>query len=157
MAERDFEELLRLFNKHRVRSCIVGAYAVAFHDRPRYTKDMDILVEPSVKNGERIVAALKEFGFGSLKLTAEDFARTGRFIQLGYEPVRVDLITSLVGFTFEQAWQHREMGHYGKTRATFIGRNELIRNKELSGRRQDQVDLDRLRPKRPRGNARKSG
>ncbi len=157
MAERDFEELLQLFNKHRVRYCIVGAYAVAFHDRPRYTKDMDILVEPSLKNGERVVAALKEFGFGSLRLTAGDFSHPGRFIQLGYEPVRVDLITSLVGFTFEQAWRHREMGQYGKTRATFIGRNELIRNKELSGRRQDQADLDRLRPKRPRGNTRKRG
>ncbi len=152
MAEPDFEELLRLFNKHCVRYCIVGAYAVAFHDRPRYTKDMDILVEPSLKNGQRVVDALKEFGFGSLKLTAEDFVQPGRFIQLGYEPVRVDLITSLVGCTFEQAWRHREIGRYGKTQAIFIGKNELIRNKELSGRRQDQVDLDRLRPKRPRGN-----
>ena len=151
MAERDFVELLRLFNKHRVRYCIVGAYALAFHARPRYTKDLDILVEPSIKNGERIVNALKKFGFGQLKLTAEDFVQPGRFIQLGYEPVRVDLLTSLAGFTFEQVWRHRALGRYGNVRALFIGREELIRNKELVGRHQDQADLERLRPSRARG------
>ena len=146
MAERDFEELLRLFNKHRVRYCIVGAYAVAFHARPRYTKDMDILVEPSLENGRKIIEALKVFGFGQLKLTARDFIHPERFVQLGYEPVRVDLLTSLGGFTFEQIWRHRAMGHYGRVRTSFIGRDELIRNKELSGRRQDQADLEKLRP-----------
>ena len=150
MAERDFVELLRLFNKHRVRYCIVGAYAIAFHARPRYTKDLDIFVEPSLKNGERLIEALKEFGFGGLKLTAEDFARPGRFIQLGYEPVRVDLLTSLEGFTFEQVWRHRALGQYGNARVPFIGREELIRNKTLVGRRQDQADLERLRPRRVR-------
>jgi len=151
MAERDFVELLRLFHKHRVRSCIVGAYALAFHVRPRYTKDLDILVEPSITNGEHIVAALREFGFGSLRLTAEDFVQPGRFIQLGYEPVRVDLLTSLEGFTFEQVWRHRALGRYGDVRVSFIGREELIRNKELVGRRQDQADLEKLRPSKVRG------
>ena len=75
MAERDFEELLRLFNRYRVRYCIVGAYAVAFHARPRYTKDMDILIEPSIENGRKIVEALKAFGFGQLKLTPRDFVQ----------------------------------------------------------------------------------
>ena len=154
--EPDFVALLRLFNKHRVRYCIVGAYAVAFHARPRYTKDLDILVEPSIKNGEHIIDALKGFGFGSLlKLTAEDFVQPGRFIQLGYEPVRVDLLTSLGGFTFQRVWRHRAPGRYGNVRTFFIGREELIRNKELSGRHQDQADLERLRPGRVRGRGRK--
>jgi len=147
MAEHDFEELLGLFNKYRVRYCIVGAYAVAFHVRPRYTKDMDIVVEPSLKNGRQIVAALTAFGFTSLKLVSEDFARPGRLIQLGYEPVRVDLLTSIEGCTFEQIWKHRGRGRYGKQWAWFIGRNELMRNKQLSGRPQDQVDIETLRAK----------
>lgn len=146
MVERDFVELLRLFNKCRVRYCVVGAYAVAFHARPRYTKDLDILVEPSLANGDRIIHALKAFGFGALKLTVEDFAQPGRFIQLGYEPVRVDLLTSLEGFTFEQVWRNRVLGRYGNARVPFIGRQELIRNKALVGRPQDQADLERLRP-----------
>ena len=148
MAERDFEELLRLFNKHRVRYCIVGAYAVAFHARPRYTKDMDILVEPSIENGRKIVAALKAFGFGALRLKPEDFALPGRFVQLGYEPVRVDLITSIEVCSFERIWKHRVQGRYGSQRVWFIGRRELIRNKEASGRRQDRLDLELLRPRK---------
>ncbi|MCI0563000.1 MAG: hypothetical protein MN733_31370, partial [Nitrososphaera sp.] len=148
MAERDFEELLRSFNRHKVRYCIVGAFAVAFHVRPRYTKDMDILVEPSLENGRKIVAALKDFGFGVLKVTAEDFVRTGRFIQLGYEPVRIDLLTSIEGCSFEEVWAHRIQGRYGRQRVWFIGQKELIRNKARSGRPQDEVDIKTLWPKR---------
>lgn len=151
MAERDFEELLGLFNKHRVRYCVVGAYAVAFHVRPRYTKDMDILVEPSLENGRKIVAALKTFGFGSLQIEPKDFTRPSRWIQLGYEPVRVDLITSIPGCTFAQVWKHRARGQYGKQWTWFIGRDELIRNKRLTGRRQDRADLELLQPTRRRG------
>ena len=150
MAERDFEKLLGLFNKRRVRYCIVGAYAVAFHARPRYTKDMDLLVEPSIENGRKIVAALKAFGFGSLKLTSEDFIQPERFIQLGYEPVRIDLITSITGCSFELIWKHRVQGRYGRERAWFIGRGELIRNKRLSGRLQDKADIEILQTKRRR-------
>ena len=149
MAERDFEELLRLFNKHRVRYCIVGAYAVAFHGRPRYTKDIDILVEPAIENGRKIVAALKAFGFDALKVGPEDFAQAGRFVQLGYEPVRIDLLTAIEGCSFEQVWTHRVHGRYGRQRVWFIGHDELVRNKQLLGRRQDRVDLEILRPKKP--------
>ena len=95
--EKDYEELLGLLNKHKVKYCIVGAYAVAFHKKPRYTKDIDIFVEPSVENGKKIVDALNEFGFESLHLSENDFAEKGRIIQLGYEPVRVDIITEIAG------------------------------------------------------------
>ena len=156
MAERDFEELLRLFNKHRVRYCIVGAYAVAFHARPRYTKDMDLLVEPSIQNGRKILLALEGFGFGALKLASEDFTRPEQFIQLGYEPVRIDLITSITGCSFEQIWKHRARGRYGRELAWFIGRSELLRNKRLSGRRQDKVDIEILKTKKPFKNSRRS-
>ncbi len=145
MAERDFEELLGLFSKHRVRYCIVGAYAVAFHAIPRYTKDMDILVEPSITNGARILRALREFGFGLLRLSAEDFGRTGRVIQLGHEPVRVDLVTSVDGCTFEQVWKGKAYGSYGaRRRVPFIGFRELIRNKRATGRPLDRIDLEKL-------------
>ncbi len=131
-----------------MRYCIVGAYAVAFHVRPRYTKDMDLLVEPSSENGRKIVAALKEFGFGALKLTPDDFVSLDRFIQLGYEPVRVDLITSVTGCTFEQIWRHRVRGRYGRTRTWFIGKGELIRNKQVTARPIDQADVDVLLSKK---------
>jgi predicted nucleotidyltransferase len=112
--EKDYEELLRLLNKNKVKYCIVGAYAVAFYARPRYTKDMDIFVEPTVENGKRIVNALNEFGFQSLKLKKDDFSQKGMIIQLGYEPVRIDIITSIEGCTFEEVWKERQAGTYGE-------------------------------------------
>lgn len=143
--EKDFEELLQLFNKHRVKYCIVGAYAVAFHAVPRYTKDIDLLVEPNEVNGSRIVAALADFGFGQLDISPADFAVPGRFIQLGYEPVRIDLSTSISGVTFSQVWKNRVRSTIGTQKVQYIGLKELIRNKKASGRKQDLADLDILR------------
>lgn len=143
-VEKDFKELLALFNKHRVKYCVVGAYAVAFYARPRYTKDMDILVEPSPQNSRRIIAALREFGFGSLNLSANDFCEKGRIVQLGYEPVRVDIITSIEGPPFERIWKNRVAGTYGGEKVFFINLDELMESKKISGRKQDLADLDIL-------------
>lgn len=143
-VEKDFEELLELFNKHKVKYCIVGAFAVGFYVYPRYTKDMDILVEPSLVNGENITAALREFGFGSLNLDPEDFAREGAIIQIGYEPVRVDIINSIKGANFKQIWANKTTGPYGKQKVFFIGKKELIEAKRKAGRPQDKIDLKKL-------------
>lgn len=143
-AERDFEDLLRLFNKHNVKYCIIGAFAVAFHAVPRYTKDMDIFVAASEKNAGNIVGALNEFGFGTLQLSRADFSSEGRIIQLGYEPVRVDIVTSIDGCTFAEVWKGKRVGRYGNEKAYFIGIEELIKNKRASRRKQDQADLEIL-------------
>ena len=143
-VEKDFEELLKLFNKNRVRYCIVGAYAVAFHARPRYTKDMDILVEPTIENSKRIVKALIEFGFESLGLSEKDFSQEGKIMQLGYEPVRIDIITSIAGCSFKEIWRNKTVGMYGKQKVFFIGLKELIKSKKKAARGQDKADLDIL-------------
>jgi hypothetical protein len=113
-TEKDYEEFLELLNKHNVRYCVVGAFALAFHARPRYTKDMDIFVEPTIDNAERLLIALDEFGFGSLNLAAEDFSTRGNIIQLGYEPVRIDIMTSIKELEFADIWESRIQGPYGK-------------------------------------------
>lgn len=143
-TEKDFEELLMLLNKNKVKYCIVGAYAVAFYAEPRYTKDLDILIEPTLVNGKKIVKALSEFGFQELGLTPQDFAQAGKIIQLGYEPVRVDIITSIAGCSFPEVWAGKQIGNYGEAKAFFIGYEELIKNKQITNRKQDQVDLDIL-------------
>lgn len=143
-VEKDFEELLKLFNKHTVKYCIVGAFAVAYYSKPRYTKDIDILVEPSVKNAERIISALNEFGFSTITLKIEDFTQEGKIIQLGYEPVRVDILTSIPGCIFSEVWKGKKVGRYGTQRVYFIGLKELIKNKRASGRVQDKADLEIL-------------
>ena len=148
--EKDFEELLRLFAKHKVRFCIIGAFAVGYHAVSRYTKDLDLLVEPTVANGTKIIDALEEFGFGSLKLEPSDFAREGRLIQFGYEPVRVDVATSIEGVSFNDVWKKRKRGKLGNVPVSFIGLGELIRNKQVVGRAQDRADLEILKKIRRR-------
>lgn len=143
-VEKDYEELLKLFNKHKVKYCVVGAFAVAFYAIPRYTKDMDIFVAPAKDNANRILNALNEFGFGSLELSANDFSKEGKIIQLGYEPVRIDIVTSIEGCTFKQVWGNREKGKYGKENVHFIGLDDLIKNKQVSKRKQDKADLEIL-------------
>ena len=103
-VQRDFKELLVLFNEHKVEYVIVGGYALAFHGAPRYTGDMDILIKPDKRNADRILAALDDFGFGGLGLTAGDFEKPEMVVQLGVAPVRVDIITSLTGVDWDQAY-----------------------------------------------------
>lgn len=146
--EKDYEEFLKLLNRHKVRYLIIGSFAVAFYAKPRYTKDMDIFIEPSIENGKRIVKALKEFGFGSLNLTEKDFCKKGNIIQLGYEPVRIDILTSLEGCGFKRVWGNKEVGRYGRQGVFFIGLEDLIRNKQRSSRKTDKIDLEILLKKK---------
>ena len=143
-TEKDYEEFLELLNKHNVRYCIIGAFALAFHARPRYTKDLDILVESSIDNAKKLLIALDEFGFGSLGLAVEDFSTKGNIIQLGYEPVRIDLLTSMKGLDFADIWASRIQGPYGKQTVNFIDRRNLIKSKKISNRAQDKADLELL-------------
>lgn len=140
-ASKDFEELFGCLNARKVKALIVGAYAVAFHAKPRFTKDIDVLVEPTQENAERLLQALDEFGFGSIGLTVEDFTQPGRIVQLGYPPNRIDILTSLQGVTFEEAWSGRAAGTYGSQEVFYLGKSELIRNKRSVARPQDQMDL----------------
>jgi hypothetical protein len=140
----DFRELLECFNARSVEYVIVGGYALAHYGTVRATKDMDIYVRPTEANAQRVMAALEAFGFGKAELAAEDFARPGQVIQLGYPPVRVDLVTSLTGVTWEQVAAGQTGGDYGGAPAPFIGRAELIANKRATARLQDLADVERL-------------
>ena len=108
---------------------------------------MDILIEASKTNARKIIQALKEFGFGSLELSEEDFIKEGRIMQIGYEPVRIDLLMSIPGCSFKEIWSHREFGNYGGEKVIFIGRAELIKTKKASKRKQDEADVELLQLK----------
>ncbi len=140
-VEKDFEELLTLFNKHKVEYCIIGAFAVGFHAIPRYTKDLDIFVRPHIQNGAKIVAALRDFGFGSLKISEDDFSKPGAIIQLGHPPVRVDLLTTIDGCQFDAVWKGKVCGSLGDQSVYYIGLSELMKCKKAAGRSQDVADL----------------
>jgi len=143
-AQPDFKELLALFNAHRVEYVIVGAYALAFHGAPRFTGDLDLLVKPDPDNARRILAALAEFGFASVGLTAEDLTRPDHVVQLGVPPVRIDLITSLTGVSWEETVSGRTAGSYGDIPVHYIGRPQFIANKRATGRKRDLADLEAL-------------
>lgn len=140
-VSKDFEELFACFNARAVRALIVGGYAFAFHAKPRYTKDLDLLVAPTAENAANLLAALTDFGFGELPLTEEDFTQPGRIIQLGHPPNRIDLLTTLKGIEFEQAWEHRAEGRFGGEKVFYLGLEELILNKRSVGRPQDRADV----------------
>jgi hypothetical protein len=144
MVTNDFAELFACLNARGVRAIVVGGYALAFHAKPRFTKDIDILIEPTMENAAALVRALEDFGFGGLGLTTEDFTRPGMVVQLGVPPNRVDLMTSIDGVTFDEAWAGRAAGKYGDVSVCYLGRAELTRNKRASGRAQDLADLEAL-------------
>jgi len=143
-VEKDYEEFLSLLNKHNVKYCIIGAFAVAFYAKPRYTKDIDILVESSKENAQRILKVLEEFGFGELVISIEDLTCDGNILQLGYEPLRIDLLNRLEGFQFQDIWQNIVKGEYGSESVHFIGLDDLIKNKKMSDRPSDKIDIELL-------------
>jgi hypothetical protein len=127
-----------------VRFVVVGGHALAYHGRPRYTKDLDVFVEPSPENAARMLLALEDFGFGGLGLTAADFDRPGKVVQLGVAPNRIDLLTSIDGVPFDEAWGGRVVGRFGSESVPFLGRRELLVNKRTVGRLQDLADIEAL-------------
>jgi hypothetical protein len=141
-VQQDFRDLLALLNKYKVEYLIVGAYALGFHGAPRYTGDLDVLVRPDPINASSIMQALIEFGFGSVGLTAADFEEEGKVVQLGFPPVRVDILTSITGVSWEQAESGRVKGPFGDVTVHYIGRDEFIANKRALGRKKDLADIE---------------
>ncbi|MGH9325798.1 MAG: hypothetical protein ACRD2B_03800 [Terriglobia bacterium] len=141
---KDWRAFIESLNSNGVEYLIVGAVALAYHGVPRYTGDLDVLVGNSPQNAQRLTAALENFGFGALGLRASDFSDSYQVIQLGIAPDRIDILTSLTGVSFEEAWAGKVVAELGGTQTNFIGLVALIRNKKSTGRAQDQADLDAL-------------
>jgi len=143
-VQKDFKELLESLNNHEVEYVIVGGYALAFHGAPRFTGDLDIFVKPDKSNARRVLDALNDFGFGSVNLTGDDFSVPDQVIQLGVPPIRVDIITSITGVTWEEAWKGKVKGEYGDVATCYIGLAEFTANKRALGRKKDLADLEAL-------------
>ncbi|MCU0389493.1 MAG: nucleotidyltransferase [Thermoflexibacter sp.] len=144
VLNEDFKEFIKLLNDNGVKYLIVGGYAVALHGYPRYTKDLDFWIWIDRENAEKTVKSLKEFGFASLGLTAEDFLDPENIVQLGYPPNRIDLITDLTGLTFEDSYRNRKEVDFEGIKINFISVDDLITNKKKAGRLQDLADAEKL-------------
>jgi len=148
----DWKEFLSLLVKHRVRFLIVGAHALASMGRPRHTGDLDIWVDPTPTNARCVTAAMREFGFG--EYADEEFFATRqsglRGIQMGVEPMRIDVLSNISGVTFAEAWRgSRKVRIAGRT-VRVIGRAAYIKNKRAAGRPKDLLDISLLGTKKRR-------
>lgn len=140
----DSKELLELFLANDVTFLVVGGYALAAHGLPRGTDDLDLWVWSTPENAERILDVLNKFGFAELKLTVEDLSTPDKVIQLGYPPARIDLLTSISGVEFDEAWRLRKSVHFNGLDLPVISKVHMIINKWIAGRPQDLVDLEKL-------------
>jgi hypothetical protein len=142
---QDFLDFIQLCNQHEVKYLVIGGYAVSIHGYPRSTKDLDICIQFSEENAEKMVKVIKDFGFGSLHLTKEDFLKEHYITQLGYEPFRIDILNDLDGVPFDEAWKNKRIVTIGNTETNFIGYHELLKVKQKAGRKQDLADIEKLK------------
>jgi hypothetical protein len=144
VLNQDFREFIQSLNDNRVRYLVVGGYAVALHGYPRYTKDIDVWIEISPDNAQKMVRALDQFGFASLGLKEGDFLVPDQIVQLGYPPSRIDVISTLEGVDFETCYAARVETVIDGTPVCFIDLENLKKNKRAVGRSQDLADLEHL-------------
>jgi hypothetical protein len=139
----DFIEFIKLLQKHEVEYLIVGGYALSIHSQPRTTKDLDIWINPTKENAEKMLNVLTDFGFESLEFTEEDFLNEDRINQLGNPPVRIDILNNIDGLNFDDAYKNKYVNSLGKAENIFfISVKDLIKNKSVSGRIKDKADID---------------
>lgn len=140
----DFRDMLKCLNARNVEYVVVGSFALAFHGRPRATGDIDLWVRPSASNAERIMSALADFGMALPGLSSEDFHQPDRVVQLGYPPMRIDLVTSITGVSWEAAAAGAVSTEMGGVPVRVLGLREFVANKKAVGRPKDLGDIDGL-------------
>ena len=140
----DYKDLLRILNSYHVRYLVIGAHALAFYTEPRYTKDLDVWIEPTPENAQHVLTALQEFGAPAGDLTLNDLTDPKMVYQIGVAPNRIDILTSISGVRFFTAWQNRVKTKYGDTPIHIISVKDFLRNKKAAGRPQDLLDLTLL-------------
>jgi len=145
MFSQDFKEFIELLIKNKAEYLIVGGYAVGIHGHPRYTGDLDIWLNPTLQNAALILKSVNEFGFSSFNLRSEDFTKPGNVIQLGYPPLRIDLLTEIDGVAFSECFENRKEVKIDNLKVNFIGYADLLKNKKESGRPRDIDDIDNLK------------
>lgn len=143
-ANPDFKDLFSIFNDEGVEYLVAGAHAVIYFTEPRYTKDLDVWVNPTPENAARVYLALRRFGAPLTDISVKDFCDRELVYQIGVEPNRIDIIMGPAGVEFEAAWRDRVKSSYGNVPISIMGRNSLIKAKRASGRPQDLLDLEKL-------------
>jgi len=142
--DKDFEDFIGLLNQHNVDYMVVGGYALAFHGKPRHTGDLDIWIDISDDNAGKMVRVIEEFGMSSLGMERADFLKEGVITQIGYPPLRIDILNEIDGVDFKEAYPNKLIIDVEGLPVKYIGLNDLIKNKQTSGRKQDISDVNEL-------------
>lgn len=146
ILEKDFEDFIKLLNKHEVKYMVVGGYALALHGKPRHTGDLDIWIKVSEENAERLLIVIREFGLSSLGLQKGDFLEVGYVTQIGYPPLRIDILNSIDGVIFDEAAIHMQSLQVEDDLVIcYIGLSDFLKNKKASGRKQDLADIKEIK------------
>ena len=140
----DLREFIELLNSRGVEYIIVGAHSLAFHGKPRFTGDLDILIRPTPGNASRLASVLQDFGFGA-EFNQLDFLQDNQVVQLGRAPHRIDLLTSLSGVQIDEAFSTKVAGEIDAIPIGILNKELLIKNKQAVGRPQDLADIESLR------------
>lgn len=142
----DLIEFVELLSSNEVEFLLVGGHAVAFYGRARYTEDLALFLRKSEENCVKLHKALLEFGFQIDPLQLKDFCQKPRaMITLGVKPNQVELLNFLDGVSFEEAYERRQPGFFGRAATSIISLHDLLTTKETVGRPQDLADLDALK------------
>ena len=141
----DFLELLRVLEKHRVAYALIGGYAVGLHAEPRATKDLDLVVAPTLKNAKALLKALKEFGAPIDNLSEQELAKPGLLYVFGIPPLRVDILNRLKGVDVTRLVKRAKRVKLGNATLRVIDIDDLIHVKTIAGRPQDKVDVKALK------------
>ncbi len=144
LVNQDFSDLFSALNAAEARYLVVGGYAFSYHAEPRYTKSLDIWIEPNEHDADAVWRALAAFGAPMTMITRTELASARMVFQIGVPPNRIDVMTSIDGVEFTDAWNGRVRTVYAGVPIDLIGKAELIQNKMASGRAQDLIDVERL-------------
>ena len=139
----DFSDFVEALNDNNMEYVVVGSFALAFHGSPRATGDIDFWIRPTTSNAKALIKALEVFGFGALDISEEDIV-SGKIIQLGFPPVRIDIITIIDGLIPEELWDTKEKGKLGPHDVFYLGKEAFIKNKRTMRRHKDLADLELL-------------
>jgi len=142
--DKDFEDFIFLVNKFAVDYMVVGGYALAFHGKPRHTGDLDIWINLSEDNALKMTSVLNEFGMASLGMKKDDFLQKGGITQIGYPPLRIDILNEIDGIGFDEAYPNKLIIDVDGLPVNYIGLDDLIKNKQTSGRSRDLSDIKEL-------------
>lgn len=139
-----FEDFVKRLNACQAQYMIAGGFAVALYGYPRYTGDIDIWINPTQENAQKVLDVLKQIGYSEEDATLDDLITPDIVVQFGYPPNRIDLATGLAGVDFAGCWNRKAIIPFGDTMANFISLEDLKQNKMATARQQDLLDLKKL-------------